>query len=70
VVDEQPELPGLDIVLAAVTLTVLASIVAHGVTARPFVRAYGRHTETMDADAAEMEEVPEIRTRGRLSDQM
>ena len=70
VVEEQPELPGLDIVLAAVTLTVLASIVAHGVTARPFVRAYGRHTETMDADAAEMEEVPEIRTRGRLSDQM
>ncbi len=70
VVEEEPELPGLDIVLAAMTLTVLASIVAHGVTARPFVRAYGRHTETMDDDAAEMEEVHEVRTRGQLSDQM
>ena len=70
VVEEEPELPGLDIVLAAMTLTVLASIVAHGVTARPFVRAYGRHTETMYDDAAEMEAVHEVRTRGQLSDQM
>ena len=70
VVEEEPELPGLDIVLAAMTLTVLASIVAHGVTARPFVRAYGRHTETMDAEAPEMQEVQEIRTRGQLDDQM
>lgn len=70
VVEEEPELPGLDIVLAAMTLTVLASIVAHGVTARPFVRAYARHTETLEADAPEMMEVPEMRTRGQLSDAM
>ncbi len=70
VVDEEPELPGLDIILAAMTVTVLASIVAHGVTARPFVRAYARHTEGMEADAPEMMDVPEMRTRGQPSDPM
>ena len=70
VVEEEPDLPGLDIVLAAMTVTVLASIFAHGVTARPFVRAYARHMDSLDADAPEMMEVPEMRTRGTFSDEM
>ena len=68
VVEEEPKLPGLNVVLAAMTVTVLASIVAHGVTARPGVRAYARETEALDADAAEMMEVPEMPTRGQLPD--
>jgi sodium/hydrogen antiporter len=43
VVDEEPELPALEVILAATTVTVLASVVLHGVSARPLVlRRYGR----------------------------
>jgi NhaP-type Na+/H+ or K+/H+ antiporter len=41
VAEEQPELPALDVVLAATTVTVLASILLHAVTAPSLVRAYG-----------------------------
>ena len=68
VVEEEPELAGLDIVLAAMTVTVLASVVAHGVTARPLVRAYSRRARTMESGAAEHVEVPDMPTRGRLSE--
>jgi NhaP-type Na+/H+ or K+/H+ antiporter len=33
--------PTADVVVSAVTLTVLVSVVAHGITARPFSRRYG-----------------------------
>ena len=42
VAEELPDLPALDVVLAAVGVTVLASVVLHGVTAMPFVRALAR----------------------------
>jgi sodium/hydrogen antiporter len=42
VAEEQPDLSALDVVLAAVSVTVLASVVLHGVTATPLVRAYAR----------------------------
>jgi sodium/hydrogen antiporter len=42
VAEEHPDLPALDVVLAAVSVTVLASVVLHGVTAMPFVRAHAR----------------------------
>jgi NhaP-type Na+/H+ or K+/H+ antiporter len=42
VAEEQHDLPGLDVVLAAVSVTVLASVVLHGVTATPLVRAHAR----------------------------
>ena len=67
VVDEVPELPSLATMLAAVTVTVLASIVAHGVSAGPLVRAYGRHAGRLEAGAAEHAAVPEMPTRGRMS---
>jgi NhaP-type Na+/H+ or K+/H+ antiporter len=44
VVDEEPELPALGVILAAMTVTVLASVVLHGVTALPGVRAYEQAT--------------------------
>jgi NhaP-type Na+/H+ or K+/H+ antiporter len=68
VVEEEPELAGLDIVLAAMTVTVLASVVAHGVTARPLVRAYSRRVGTMDPGAPEHAEVADVPTRGRLAE--
>ena len=42
VVQEQPELSGLDSILVTVTLTVLLSVFAHGITAAPLTRAYAR----------------------------
>ncbi len=44
VAEEEPELPALGAILAAMTVTVLASVVLHGVTAVPLVRAYARAT--------------------------
>jgi sodium/hydrogen antiporter len=68
VLDEEPELPAIDFVLAAMTLTVLASVIAHGVSAGPLVRAYGRRAERLHPEAPEMEEHPEIPTRGRVAE--
>jgi sodium/hydrogen antiporter len=42
VAEEEPALPGLGTILATVTVTVLASIVLHGLTARPLVETYSR----------------------------
>lgn len=68
VLEEEPELPAIDFVLAAMTLTVLASVLAHGITARPLVRAYGRRAEALHSRAPEMRTHPEIPTRGKLSE--
>jgi len=43
IAEEYPDLPALDTVLAAVSVTVLASVVLHGMTATPLIRrAYAR----------------------------
>jgi sodium/hydrogen antiporter len=63
VVDEEPRLPGLEVALAVMTFTVLLSVVAHGITARPLARAYGRSTERLGAQAPELASVPEMPTR-------
>lgn len=52
-----------DVVMSAVTLTVLVSVVAHGVTARPFARAYGRHVQRLTEAAPERSEVPTLASR-------
>jgi sodium/hydrogen antiporter len=44
VAEEEPELPALGVILAAMTVTVLASVLLHGLTAVPGVRAYARAT--------------------------
>jgi sodium/hydrogen antiporter len=44
VAEEEPELPALGVILSAMTVTVLASVLLHGVTALPGVRAYARAT--------------------------
>jgi NhaP-type Na+/H+ or K+/H+ antiporter len=43
VAEEEPELPALGAILAAMTVTVLASVMLHGLSARPLVlRTYGK----------------------------
>jgi NhaP-type Na+/H+ or K+/H+ antiporter len=44
VAEEEPELSALGVILATMTVTVLASVVLHGLTALPGVRAYARAT--------------------------
>jgi NhaP-type Na+/H+ or K+/H+ antiporter len=45
VVEEEPALAGLDGIFAAVTVTVLLSVYAHGATAAPLTRRYARLAE-------------------------
>jgi sodium/hydrogen antiporter len=53
VIEEAPLLAGRDEVELAVTLTVLLSVLLHGVTAAPLSAAYARWVEGMAADAPE-----------------
>jgi NhaP-type Na+/H+ or K+/H+ antiporter len=55
VADEVPELPGLGAILATVTMTVLASVVLHGLSAPLLARAYKRRVQGMGADAPELQ---------------
>ena len=50
-------------VLAAITLTVLVSVVAHGFTAAPLSRRYGEHVAALAASTPEREAVPGLATR-------
>mgnify|MGYP000144387711 CR=1 FL=1 len=70
VVEEAPDLPHLDVVLATMTVTVLLSIVAHGASARPLVRRYGRYADTLAADAPEQASAADLPVRGGMSDPM
>ena len=68
VLEEEPGLPAIDFILAAMTLTVLASVYVHGATARPLARAYGRHVAALPAEAPEMDTYSELPTRGRMAE--
>jgi NhaP-type Na+/H+ or K+/H+ antiporter len=50
-------------VLAAVTMTVLFSVVAHGVTAGPLGRRYGRHAAQLHEQRPEHGRAEALRTR-------
>ena len=47
------------------TWTILLSVIAHGITARPLSAAYGRHASTWDRDAPELQIAAEPRVRRR-----
>jgi NhaP-type Na+/H+ or K+/H+ antiporter len=51
------------LVLAAITLTVLVSVVAHGLSAAPLSRLYGEHVATLPDDAPERQDVPTLAAR-------
>jgi NhaP-type Na+/H+ or K+/H+ antiporter len=55
VAEEEPDLPALGAILATMTVTVLASVLLHGITAPPLVRIYARRLETLPATAPELE---------------
>lgn len=59
---EEADLPGSRTILLTVTCTVLLSVLAHGVTAVPAARAYGRRMATMSAASEEAmpEEMPTV----------
>ena len=62
---EETQLPGSTIVFPALTITVLISVYAHGLTAYPAARAYGRRVTLLDAanDHPELIEVEEMPLR-------
>lgn len=66
VIEEEPDLPARDVVLAAMAVTVLFSVFAHGLSARPLAAAYGRRMAALEEGAAELVEAPEMPTRGRF----
>lgn len=69
VLEDEPELPAIPTVFAAMTVTVLASVFAHGMSARPLSRAYGEALVDAEADEAEMQPVMKHPTRGEMTDQ-
>jgi NhaP-type Na+/H+ or K+/H+ antiporter len=64
VVEEAPLLPGRDEIEMVVALTVLLSVLLHGVTAAPLSAVYGRRVQGMAADAPEKQATVESPTRG------
>jgi len=63
VVDEAPLLAGREEIELVVALTVLLSVLLHGVTAAPLSAAYARRVEGMAADVPEKREAVETPTR-------
>jgi NhaP-type Na+/H+ or K+/H+ antiporter len=52
-VEEAPQLPGRDEIEAVVALTVLLSVLLHGLTAAPLSAVYARRVDGMAADTPE-----------------
>jgi NhaP-type Na+/H+ or K+/H+ antiporter len=53
VVEEEPALAGIDEIFRVMTITVLLSVLAHGISAAPLTRRYARATATLGPDEAE-----------------
>ncbi|MGB3098608.1 MAG: cation:proton antiporter, partial [Solirubrobacterales bacterium] len=70
VIEEEPELPGVPTLFAAMTITVLASIFAHGITARPLTKLYARSISDADQEEEEMRPVDELPVRGKIAEQV
>jgi NhaP-type Na+/H+ or K+/H+ antiporter len=63
VVAEAPQLAGREVIEAVVALTVLLSVLLHGVTAAPLAEAFARRVDEMALDAPEKRETIELPTR-------
>ena len=62
VVEEAPLLPGRNEIEAVVALTVLLSVLLHGLTAAPLSTVYARRVQGMVADAQEKQGTGEAPT--------
>lgn len=65
VVEEEPALSGIDEIFLVMTVTVLLSVYAHGLSAAPLTRRYARLTDTLGSDQAEHETVRTLPVRRR-----
>ena len=65
--NDAPGIPGLHTIAVVVTLTVLFSVFAHGITTLPFINHYARTVAGLPADAPEKKEVTESPTRIHLA---
>jgi len=63
VVEDAPALQGIEQIFAVMSVTVLLSVFAHGITAAPVSRSYARAREAAGANEPEHEPVAEIPTR-------
>jgi NhaP-type Na+/H+ or K+/H+ antiporter len=63
VVEEAPLLAGQDKLVLVVALTVLLSVLLHGITAAPLSAMYARRVEGMAAGAPEKQDSVELPTR-------
>ncbi len=61
--EEDLKTPGEQTIRMAAIVTVFLSILAHGLTAMPGIRLYGRALARLPKDAAEFDEAPAIRGR-------
>lgn len=52
-----------ELALSVISLTVLTSVVAHGLSARPFARVYGQHVARLAKDSPEHRDVPSLAAR-------
>jgi sodium/hydrogen antiporter len=68
VLEDEPDLPAIPTLFAAMTVTVLISVFAHGASARPLTRAYGARMRGAEESEAEMLAAIEVPVRGKLSD--
>jgi sodium/hydrogen antiporter len=62
-VESRTELPQVDLIFGAVTATVLLSVYAHGLSAVPLSRRYGRYTAALPESAAEREDADVLAAR-------
>ncbi len=65
VVEEIPQIPGLEQIQLIVVTTVLFSVFAHGASANRLITAYSHHTKTMSDEAREKETAAELPTRAK-----
>jgi sodium/hydrogen antiporter len=64
VIEEEPALTGLDEIFLVMTVTVLLSVFAHGISAAPLTRRYARLAETRDA-GGNVRGLPRVSAGGR-----
>ena len=60
---EEASLPGEPLIELAVTVTVLLSIIAHGISAAPGIKVYAKQVEKLDADAPELQDAANMPVR-------
>ena len=67
VVEDAPALEGIEQIFVVMTVTVLLSVFAHGITAAPLSRRYARARDASRPDEPEHEPVAELPTRWRTA---